>query len=253
MSRFMKNDGLAIIIAAVLVAPAAMAQDQSKQSDNTEGTQQTETTNDTGKSAQDAGAEKDEANAPNLSALDDGEWINLTGTVKSVAGDEFTLNYGENGIIVEMDDFDIYNENMLLPDDEVTVSGRMDEDFFNLKSIEASSVYVPKLGEYFFASAADEEEGGYVYPVYTLPLGPVTDDEWVSLVGTVTSIDGDEMVIDAGLREYAVDGSGTVLDTGELIDVGDRVSVTGEMDDVDLFDRRELEASSVVILTNNML
>jgi hypothetical protein len=142
---------------------------------------------------------------------------------------------------------------MMLPDDEVMVSGRMDEDFFNLKSIEASSVYVSKLGEYFFASAADEEEGGYVYPVYTLPLGQITNGEWVSLVGTVLSIDGDEMMINTGLREFAVDGSGTTLDTSELVDVGDRVSVTGEMDDVDLFDRREIEASSVVILTNNVL
>lgn len=38
---------------------------------------------------------------------------------------------------------------------------------------------------------------------------------------------------------------------GSSVDVVDRLSVSGGMDDADLFDRREVEASSVVILTNN--
>jgi hypothetical protein len=59
-----------------------------------------------------------------------------------------------------MDDWDWYAEGKNLIDgDKVTVYGRIDDDFFETTSIEASSVYVESLGSYFYASAADEEYG----------------------------------------------------------------------------------------------
>lgn len=251
MLRLRSSITVAGTLAAILAAPFVMAQDdQGNDTDHTDAVQQSESSDQTKDTGQTTDTDSDQSSGIDVSALEDGEWIRLTGTVKSVTGDEFTLNYGEDEVVVEMDDYDFYNENLLLPDDKVTISGLMDEDFFSLKSIEASSVYVPKLGEYFYASASDEEEA---YPIYSLPLGIIEDESWVSLVGTVTDIDGDEMMIDVGLREFAVDGSDTTLDNSELIDIGDRVSVTGEMDNVDLFDRREIEASSVIILKNNTL
>ncbi|MEN2980397.1 hypothetical protein P7L78_21710 [Tistrella bauzanensis] len=55
-----------------------------------------------------------------------------------------------------------------------------------------------------------------------------------------------------GCRTVAVDTSGIENSpVGSSVDVVDRLSVSGGMDDADLFDRREVEASSVVILTNN--
>ena len=49
---------------------------------------------------------------------DDGEWLTLSGTVESVSGDVFMLDYGSNSLPVEMDDFDWFNENVVMPGDE---------------------------------------------------------------------------------------------------------------------------------------
>lgn len=44
-----------------------------------------------------------------------------------------------------MDDFDFYHEgNALLHDDQVVVYGNIDDDLFEKRSIESSSVYVEK-------------------------------------------------------------------------------------------------------------
>lgn len=81
-------------------------------------------------------------NAQEVSTAVDQEWITLTGTVASVAGDSFTLNYGDKDIVVEMDDYDWFSENAIEQGESVTVAGRMDNDFFESQKIEASSVYV---------------------------------------------------------------------------------------------------------------
>lgn len=183
----------------------------------------------------------------------DGEWISLTGTVKSVGEEEFTLNYGQGQITVEMDDYDWYDETAVLRGDKVTVTGRMDKGFHEERSIEASSVYVPKLHRYFYANPADEEDGYYSDPVNAYSYNrDAKDDEWIAVTGTVTAIDGVEMMISTGLKMYRVD-TGSVPNTpvGKTVDIGDRVTVSGQMDAADLFDEREIEAASVVILENN--
>ena len=123
------------------------------------------------------------------------------------------------------------------------VTGQMDADFWQNRTIEASSVYVKSLNTMYFASAADEE--GAVVPI--LSVDPLTDGESVSLTGTVRQIVGDELTLDAGLMNYRVDTAS--LDYDPLDDdgvqhiaVGDRISVFGRMDDADLFDRREIDA-----------
>ncbi len=187
----------------------------------------------------------------------EGEWISLTGSVKSVSPEQFTMSYGAGEVVVEMDDYDWYDENFVLSGDKVTVTGVMDSDFFEKKKIEASTVYLPKLKEYYYASAADEEDGYYSYPVLSYDWGADTqDDDWVAFTGTVQSIDGEELTLDTGFRDLAVDTGGItgglLTDAGDsFVDVGDRVSVSGEMDDADFFDAREIEATSVTVLTNN--
>lgn len=191
-----------------------------------------------------------------VAAAFDGEWISLTGTIKSVSDKAFTLNYGEGQITVEMDDYSWFDPDALKAGDRVTVSGQMDNDFHEARKIEASSVYVPRMNEYFFASAADEEEGNANPPPPGFG-GLAQDGEWISVTGTVKRIDGQELLIDTGFQTLAVDGSRIakipgVRETpvGDTVEVGDRVSVTGEMDDADIFDSREIKASSVVILTD---
>ncbi len=176
----------------------------------------------------------------------DNTWISIDGTVESVAPDEFTLDYGEGIITVEMDDGDRdADAYKLAKGDFVRVSGLIDDDFYELRTIEASSVYVEDLGTYFYASAVDEEDTFITYTV------PVTVSETV-LQGTVTDVDDDEFTIDTGARSMRVEVEempyNPLDDEGyQRIELGDRVSVTGEIDD-DLFEGRELVADSVVTL-----
>lgn len=196
--------------------------------------------------------EKTTGDKQKASSAADQEWLTITGKVASVEGNHFMVDYGSDDIMVEMDDYDWYNENALRPGDTVTIAGRMDNDFFESKKIEASSVYVDSLNEHFFASAADEEEATFVAIVHD----QLVDDEYVSLTGKVTKVDGQNIIVDAGLYEYDVDANGLSYNPfdnegAERIQVGERVAVYGRMDDADLFDDREIEASSIITLSSN--
>ena len=101
----------------------------------------------------------------------DDSWITVSGTVETVSPDRFILNYGEGLITVEMDDGDRdADAYKLISGDEVTVSGRIDDDFFERRSIEASSVYVEDIGTTFFASSLDEEDWGTAVVQVTYPV-----------------------------------------------------------------------------------
>ncbi len=183
---------------------------------------------------------------PNPYSKDDGSWISLSGTVTSTAPDSFNLDYGEGIVLVEMDDWDFDQDGYnLLEGDEVTVYGAVDADLFETTSIEASSVYVKGFNTFYYASSADEE---------SLPAAafvPSLDFD-LTLKGSVTSVDGREFTIDNGNNSIKVD---TILmpynpmdDEGyQKIRVGDRVSVTGDID-TDWWEKRELMAESVVTL-----
>lgn len=180
-----------------------------------------------------------------------GGWISLSGKVVSATPHQFMLDYGARTIPVEMDSYRWYNENVLVPGDRVTVTGRMDDDFFQDERIEASSVYVNDLHRYFYASPADEEDGYYSY---FLALDPITNHESVSLSGTVAGIDGEIMTLDAGLQNFRIDTGSLGYDpfdsTGlEEVRVGDHVVVSGRMDDSDLFDNREIDATGMTKLS----
>lgn len=179
----------------------------------------------------------------------DGSWISINGTVTTVGPDAFSLDYGEGFVTVEMDDWDMDADGYkLIPNDKVTVYGRVDDDLFETTSIEASSVYVKNLNTYFYASAADEE---------ILPAAATVAviDYDVQLTGKVTKVDGREFTIDTGDRSMRVD---TIMmsynpmdDEGyQKIEVGDKVSVTGDID-VNTWDKRELTAETIVTLKDS--
>lgn len=74
---------------------------------------------------------------------DNNTWISVSGTVKSVSPDTFILEYDKGTIPVEMDDWDNdADAYKVVTGDKVTVNGIIDDDLFERKSIEASSVYV---------------------------------------------------------------------------------------------------------------
>lgn len=177
------------------------------------------------------------ASAQNYETKPDQTWVSVQGEVATTSEGEFTLDYGQGYITVEMDDWEWYVEEgkALLPGDTVTVYGEVDDDFAEDAKIEASSVYVESLDSYFYASSADEESGEENISLDVIAMdtsGPV------DINGTVTTVNDttDEFTIDSGLQTVTVDVS--KLSTNLLDDIGfqqiekgDYVSVSGEFKD----------------------
>lgn len=188
--------------------------------------------------------------AENPETMKDESWVSISGTVTSVMDDKFLLDYADGSIVVEMDDWDSYGEAYALDDgDSVTVYGRVDNEFFADETIEASSVYVEDINSFFYASSADEEEVGEWALVPDVTVGEIT------YIGTVESVSPDiqELTLDTGATDLTVDTSPMLYnplddDGYQQIDVGDRVSIQGRIDN-ELFDGFELDADVIVTLS----
>ena len=185
-------------------------------------------------------------------AMANNTWITISGSVEAVSKDIFTLDYGDGLIIVEMDDGDRdADAYQLMKGDKVTVSGKIDDDFFELATIEASSVFVENLGTTFFASAVDEETSEGLAAVVTAPV--VVSDTIVT--GTVTGVGAEQFTVDTGLRQLSVDvGSlpfNPLDDEGFLkVNIGDRIKVRGDINH-DLFEGYKMEADYLIKLQSS--
>lgn len=181
----------------------------------------------------------------------DDSWISIDGTVEQVFADRFTLDYGEGLVTVEMDDGDRDADGYkLMSGDKVTVSGMVDDDLFEMTTIEAGSVYVENLGTYFYASSADEEDA------FVTITSPVVVSQTV-VQGTVTDVTDEEFTISTGSRLIRVETEEMAYDPlddlgYQQIDVGDYVSVTGRIDD-DFFEGRELVAERITTLYDSTI
>jgi uncharacterized protein YdeI (BOF family) len=205
---------------------------------------------------QDSTGSGQQANAnPQPYAKSDDSWISISGTVASPEPDSFSLDYGEGVITVEMDDWDTYGDAYpLMEGDRVTVYGKVDDDLFELSSIEASSVYVEGLGTYFYASSADEEDPVYAEYFWTAPTPLVLNR--ATLRGTVERVDREdrEFTVDTGLQQVTVETDALEYnpldDFGfQKIERGDKVSVSGEFA-VGFLQGRVFEADSVITLSD---
>lgn len=179
----------------------------------------------------------------------DDSWISISGTVVAPTADAFTLDYGDGTITVEMDDWDAYGDAYALIDgDRVTVYGEIDDDLFEMTTIEAGSVYVENLGTYFYASSADEEDVASWTITAPIILSRTT------IRGSVTNVDqlGNEFTVDTGDQQLTVETElltyNPLDDLGfQQIDEGDRVSVTGILDN-DFLEGRVLDAETIITL-----
>lgn len=175
-------------------------------------------------------------------------WVSISGTVDSVESDQFDLDYGQGLLTVEMDDVDREAATYDLESgDGVIVSGRVDDQFLGTTTLEASSLYIEKLGTTFYASGVEEQR-----PIVATAPVVVSD---MTLRGLVSEVDPDanEFRVDTGQREITVDVAAMPYDPldpdrYQQIEEGQYVSVTGQLDE-DLFtEAREFEADAVVTL-----
>lgn len=168
--------------------------------------------------------------AAEVVSANDGQWLNLTGSVVSTAPNSFMLDYGAGNIRVEMDDWDWFQEGRLLKaGDRVTVSGLADRDLFLAKRVEANSVYVHNLNTIFFASGADEESMRARSATAGAPA------QYADFTGVVTAVEGREFTLGTGPAAIRVDTSllaDNPLDSQgqHRVKVGDRVLVWGDID-----------------------
>ncbi len=180
-----------------------------------------------------------------LKAAPNGSPITISGTVASARPDEFTLDYGQGFVTVEMDDWDWYSEgHPMLENDDVVVQGFIDEDFYEKRKIEASSVYVRDLGTQFHASGVDEED----YPM----MIQGTHSPAIEVSGYVTQTTQDDFEVDTGMTSVRVDIEEMPYDPlddegFQQIDVGDYVRVMAVLEP-NVFDGRALSATSIVSL-----
>ncbi|MDX1679246.1 MAG: hypothetical protein R3242_00825 [Akkermansiaceae bacterium] len=188
--------------------------------------------------------------ADNPKTAPDDSWVSVSGEVTDVHPQSFVLDYDKGKITVEFDDWDNdADAYKLVKGDNVTVTGKIDDDLFEMRTLEGSSVYVESINTYFYASAADEESS------YISVITPI-DGAITSLQGTVTSIPkDDEFIIVSGTKTIRVETEemdyNPLDDEGyQKIEVGDRVSIIGEFDK-DFFEGTELVADSVMTLSNN--
>ena len=176
-------------------------------------------------------------------------WIELDGRVTAVDSRSFILDYGEGEIMVEIDDYDWFEEAYnVLVNDRVKVKGKVDADPNEERSIEAETVRLKDHGLTLQANADDEEDltENFVPP---LPVQAASSE----IRGTVESFQNGLMIVKTATDTYRVDLKESSLASveGEAISydirIGDFVSVVGKEDNK-IFRADEFDASTVYLL-----
>lgn len=180
----------------------------------------------------------------------DDSYVSISGTVLAAEDDEFSLDYGQGKISVEMDDMGwAGNQPELIPGDEVTVYGRVEEHLFVDASIEADSIFIEDPATYFYSSPTNDRTTFAVMDV--APVTPVVVGDLI-LTGTVQSVKDRQFTVNTGDLEFTVDTSGlqnNPLDNEgrQKVGKGDIVSVAGNLGSAAIGDRK-LNAESIIVL-----
>jgi uncharacterized protein YdeI (BOF family) len=187
-----------------------------------------------------------------LAAYEDDAQIIVSGTVSNLSDDEFVLNVDGNAINVDFGEWDLLADpnlrNYMQNGQNVVVSGEVDKDWFSDDEIEAENIYFSQNYSYYYI---DDSQPAY-NTSFSNNNNAMTDGSYVSTRGEITEISGREMTINS-------DGTSMKVDTAEMdynpmaqelgmgLEVGDRVFVTGQIDDA-FFDSKELSAESLIVI-----
>lgn len=176
---------------------------------------------------------------------DDGQWITIAGTITKVSNDSFQLVYGKGAIEVEFDGYRSTNRAYQFSEaDKVIVTGRVDADKDQKRSIEAGSVYVRNLGKSYFAEADDEEE------VIAKLRKATSNGTSLVVSGQLISMVKHNIVINTGYQNIQVNTralpAGSLDSSGLLpFDIGDALTVYGVVSD-GFSDAEKLTAAYIV-------
>ncbi len=196
----------------------------------------------------------------NVTTAPDESPVVLTGTIQSVSDDEFVLSYGTGAITVEMENWDWDDSKMknLSVGDRVTVTGRIDDDLFEGREIEADNIYLGSSNVYYY------REGSSAYPIIGTTYDSQSSSAAMAGDGTFVAMSGRVSNISPTGKEFTLVDSNQMamqVDLGELgynpmdnegvqqIREGDLIQVYGEIDE-DFFERKEILASRVISLMN---
>ena len=152
-----------------------------------------------------------------------GDEIKLAGKVSKAAAKTFLLDYGKGTITVEMDDYDSFEEGFNIVDgDQVIVTGRVDADPGQKRTIEARRVLIPAIDLELFASATDEEDTES--KVFTQSLSDGTE---VDLRGIIKSIEKKVITIQSSKGRVEIHLGSVKGQERETFYLGQAVRVTG--------------------------
>jgi hypothetical protein len=161
-----------------------------------------------------------------------------------MSGDTFLLDYGDGSITVEFDAGDYgVRQRGLLEGDDVMVYGIIDEELFDIKTIEASSLCIERLDLRLRSAGLSPESGGLTF---TTPVAAGT----MTVSGPVTEVADNEFTLDLGPRNVVIHmNASAVIDDGaeREIEVNDVVSVTVDVD-YDFLEASQLTAQSVEVI-----
>lgn len=198
--------------------------------------------------------------AQNPYVMKDNTQITLSGTVTSADDNEFVLDYGGGTITVELGGLDWGfgrdgDEGEISSGDHVVVVGEVDDELFESTKIEADYVYVQDLGTQFSSPQQQAQQQQQPPPLYAATWTFVDFDTIVE--GKVTSVSQEKQQF--ALRTGTTSTETLIVDVSNLennpidqdgfqqIKEGDRVAVSGDLDD-NFIQNRKLIAENVVSL-----
>ncbi len=178
--------------------------------------------------------------------LKDDMYVTISGVVGEIKdSDEFQLIYNGGTIMVDTNDkwpnlFTHGAENTIKSGDKVRVTGEIDDNLFEKKEIEATSV--SHEGTNYSRMYWTEETNNWPYD---RRMGKSFDDREISLTGYISAIEDDnEFVLNYESGTIDVETEGLNITETNTLNIGDRVTVYGEIDK-DLFAEKELEANRI--------
>ena len=253
----MKSFSKTLMVGAAILAMSASANAQTTATDTTNSVQMNSQTTAT---TETPATNSVTTATTRMNQLEDESRVVITGTVASIDGDEFELNYGgDKTITVELDRFGFGGDETeyLTVGESVTVSGFIDDDLFEGREIEALDVRLNDSYVYYYYDSPAMAGNNYTRRTQsndsTENMADLNDGSYFSMTGTVTAIDGDmAMVRGSNNRMIKVDlselGYNAFDDEGmQKIEVGDQVYTYGEIDD-GFFTDKKLVADSIVEL-----